>query len=48
MLMYTKGASKIDVAFRKRTVERKYHKTPDFPNDWGGELTDLTTQTHNL
>ena len=42
MLMYTKGASKTDALFG-RTVERKYHKTPDFPNDeW--RLTDLTTQ----
>ena len=42
MLMYTKGASKTDALF-ERTVERKYYKTPDFPNDeW--RLTDLTTQ----
>ena len=42
MLMYTKGASKKDGLFG-RTVERKYHKTPDFPDDeW--RLTDLTTQ----
>ena len=42
MLMYTKGASKKDELF-ERTVERKYHKTPDFPDDeW--RLTDLTTQ----
>ena len=42
MLMYTKGASKTDKLFG-RTVERKYHKTPDFPDDaW--RLTDLTTQ----
>ena len=42
MLMYTKGASKTDALFG-RTVERKYHKTPDFPDDeW--RLTDLTTQ----
>ena len=42
MLMYTKGASKQDGLF-ERTVERKYHKTPDFPDDeW--RLTDLTTQ----
>ena len=42
MLMYTKGASKKDGLF-ERTVERKYHKTPDFPDDeW--RLTDLTTQ----
>ena len=42
MLMYTKDASKTDALFG-RTVERKYHKTPDFPDDeW--RLTDLTTQ----
>lgn len=42
MLMYTKGASKNDELFQ-RTIERKYYKTPDFPNDeW--RLTDLTTQ----
>ena len=42
MLMYTKGASKTDELFG-RIVERKYHKTPDFPDDeW--RLTDLTTQ----
>ena len=42
MLMYTKGASKKDGLFG-RAVERKYHKTPDFPDDeW--RLTDLTTQ----
>ena len=42
MLMYTKGASKKHGLF-ERTVERKYHKTPDFPDDeW--RLTDLTTQ----
>ena len=42
MLMYTKGASKTDELFG-RTVERKYYKTPDFPDDeW--RLTDLTTQ----
>ena len=42
MLMYTKGASKTDALFG-RTVARKYHKTPDLPNDeW--RLTDLTTQ----
>ncbi len=42
MLMYTKGASKTDALFG-RTVERRYYKTPDFPDDeW--RLTDLTTQ----
>ena len=42
MLMYTRGASKKDALFG-RTVSRKYHKTPDFPDDeW--RLTDLTTQ----
>ena len=42
MLMYTRGASKKDALFG-RIVERKYHKTPDFPDDeW--RLTDLTTQ----
>ncbi len=42
MLMYTKGSSKNDELFQ-RVVERKYYKTPDFPNDeW--RLTDLTTQ----
>ena len=40
--MYTRGASKKDALFG-RTVSRKYHKTPDFPDDeW--RLTDLTTQ----
>ena len=43
MLMYTKGASKKDGLF-ERTVERKYHKTTDFPDDeW--RLSDLTKQT---
>ena len=43
MLMYTKGASKTDALFG-RIVERKYHKTPDFPDDeW--RLSDLTKQT---
>ena len=43
MLMYTKGASKKDNLFQ-RNVSRKYHKTPDFPNDeW--RLSDLTKQT---
>ena len=32
MLIYTNGASKKDELFQ-RTVERKYYKTPDFPND---------------
>ena len=42
MLMYTKGASKKDNLFQ-RDVSRRYHKTPDFPNDeW--RLSDLTTQ----
>ncbi|MFN3531083.1 MAG: DNA methyltransferase [Candidatus Brocadia sp.] len=42
MLLYTKGASKTDALFQ-RTVERKYYKTPDSPDDeW--RLTDLTTQ----
>ena len=42
MLMYTKGASKKDNLFQ-RNVSRKYHKTPDFPDDeW--RLSDLTTQ----
>ena len=42
MLMYTRGVSKKDALFG-RTVERKYYKTPDFPDDeW--RLTDLTTQ----
>ncbi len=43
MLIYTRGASKKDEVFQ-RTVERKYYKTPDFPNDeW--RLSDLTKQT---
>ena len=43
MLMYTRGASKKDALF-ERTVERKYYKTPDFPDDeW--RLSDLTKQT---
>ena len=42
MLLYTKGAPKSSELFQ-RTVDRKYHKTTDFPNDeW--RLTDLTTQ----
>ena len=42
MLMYTKGASKKDNLFQ-RNVSRRYHKTPDFPDDeW--RLSDLTTQ----
>jgi len=42
LLMYTKGASKKDNLFR-RTVSRKYYKTPDFPDDeW--RTSDLTTQ----
>ncbi len=43
MLMYTKGASKKDNLFQ-RDVSRRYHKTPDFPDDeW--RLSDLTKQT---
>ena len=43
MLMYTKGASKKGNLFQ-RDVSRKYHKTPDFPDDeW--RLSDLTKQT---
>ena len=43
MLIYTKSASKTDKLFG-RTVERKYYKTPDFPDDeW--RLSDLTKQT---
>ena len=43
MLMYTRGVSKKDALFG-RTVERKYYKTPDFPDDeW--RLSDLTKQT---
>ena len=43
MLMYTKSALKTDKLFG-RTVERKYYKTPDFPDDeW--RLSDLTKQT---
>ena len=42
MLMYTKGASKKDNLFQ-RNISRRYHKTPDFPDDeW--RLSDLTTQ----
>ena len=42
MLMYTKGASKTDDLF-ERTIERKYHKSPDFPDDeW--RLSDITVQ----
>ncbi len=42
MLMYTKGASKKDELFG-RTVERKYYKSPDFPDDeW--RLSPMTTQ----
>ena len=42
MLTYTKGASQKEELFQ-RQVERKYFKSPDFPNDeW--RLTDLTTQ----
>ena len=43
MLMYTKGASKKDNLFQ-RNISRRYHKTPDFPDDeW--RLSDLTKQT---
>ncbi len=43
MLMYTKGTSKQDALFG-RTIARKYHKTPDFPDDeW--RTSDLTKQT---
>ena len=42
MLIYTKSAAKTDKLFG-RTVERKYHKTPDFPDDeW--RLSDITVQ----
>ena len=42
IIIYTNGASKNKALF-ERTVARKYHKTPDFPDDeW--RLTDLTTQ----
>ena len=42
MLMYTKRASKTDELFA-RTIERKYRKTPDFPDDeW--RLSDITVQ----
>jgi adenine-specific DNA-methyltransferase len=43
MLVYTKRASKSDKLFQ-RTIQRKYHKSSDFPNDeW--RLSDLTKQT---
>lgn len=43
MLIYTKAASTNDKLFQ-REVERKYFKTPDFPDDeW--RLSDLTKQT---
>ena len=42
MLLYTnKASSKVDLF--KRTISRKYHKTPDFPDDeW--RLSDITVQ----
>ena len=43
MLIYTKGALKKDVLFR-RPVSRKYYQSPDFPDDeW--RLSGLTKQT---
>lgn len=43
MLAYTKAASTKDELFQ-RQVTRKYHRSPDFPDDeW--RLTDLTKQT---
>jgi len=42
MLIYTKRALRTDVLFQ-RTVDRKYYRSDDFPDDeW--RLTDLTTQ----
>ena len=42
MLVYTKGASKQEVLFR-RSVSRKYYQTSDFPQDeW--RLSPITTQ----
>ncbi|MBZ4674680.1 MAG: DNA methyltransferase [Bacteroidota bacterium] len=42
MLVYTKSAPKTTQLF-KRAIERRYHKSDDFPNDeW--RLSDLTTQ----
>ncbi len=43
ILIYTKGASTKEALFA-RSFSRKYHKSPDFPDDeW--RLTDLTKQT---
>lgn len=43
MLVYTKSAAKTTQLF-KRAIERRYHKSDDFPNDeW--RLSDLTKQT---
>jgi adenine-specific DNA-methyltransferase len=43
MLIYTKNASQSDRLFF-REIDRKYYKTPDFPDDeW--RYTDLTKQT---
>ncbi len=43
MLIYTRGASKKERLFRRK-MERKYFKSPDFPDDeW--RLSDLTKQT---
>ncbi|GAB1417494.1 hypothetical protein MASR2M12_02590 [Bacteroidales bacterium] len=42
MLVYTKSAPKTTQLF-KRAIERRYHKSDDYPNDeW--RLSDLTTQ----
>lgn len=42
MLIYTKKAKKTDTLFQ-RTVQRKYYRSDDYPDDeW--RLTDLTTQ----
>lgn len=42
MIVYTKNSSKTEELFQ-RTVDRKYYKSDDFPNDeW--RLTDITTQ----
>jgi len=42
LLIYTKNSIRSDKLFQ-RTVERKYYKSDDYPNDeW--RLTDLTTQ----
>src|SRR5690606_7338857 len=43
LLVYTKAAPKTTQLF-KRAIERRYHKSDDFPNDeW--RLSDLTKQT---